>query len=939
MMSITEVLNFVAIDIETTGLDERKDEIIELAAIRYVKGKETERFQSFVRPHYSLPKFVQQLTNITSDMLKDAPYIKEILPRFREFVGSDAIVGHNVQFDIGFINYNIELMGQFPMSNALIDTLEISRIYLPFVTNHKLGTLVNHYNIPLEDAHRADADAKATAELFVTMMEYITQNFSMISNGRLNGFGVISQSIDSLFFRTVLEYQKGTALTFAAPKKIKSPFFNIIENSMPSAPDMSINDVFSSDGLFSQKFPNFEYREGQLQMAEEVYDALSRSRHLAIEAGTGIGKSFAYLVPALNFSNRGKSRVVVSTNTKNLQEQLFYKDLPQLREMLPLPFKAVLIKGRENYICERRWQELLGQKELSRWDAQALLYLFVWKSQTQTGDISENSSFDRNRFSVTWRKICSDRYLCSNRKCPHYRECYVMRLRKESENASIIVANHALLLADMRMENSTLGEYDYLVIDEAHNLMSAASTHLGSTISYIDIAVLFNQLAGSTKRSKGTLLGNFESSIKSSVLSDEKKGQCVSQIERIAELTQKCRTPAMDFFNHAALKCSAADSYNKLRIKSLGEAEQLFQQIQTFNMDFKELLKAVKALENILSTLEPKQVKDFDQLQESISSIYMRLSEIEGILLSIVNADFDNFALWIENGIRSDKNVPPSYLNYAPIEVNTFLNDLLYKKVPSIIFTSATLALRGKFRYFMDQSGLSLVEEGGVVTRIVDSPFDYDTQSKLLVTSFLPEPKDKYFQSQALSCLKSVLNTADVGTMVLFTAYRDLDAAYNELSDDFFHAQRPLFAQGKGGSRTSILEEFKKAKNAALLGTSSFWEGVDVQGESLSLLILYKIPFQVPSEPLVEAYLDKLEREKKDSFMHYMLPNALLRLRQGFGRLIRSKSDRGIVLIMDSRVSRKKYGQYFMEILPGKHVQLKDELEMQNEISRFFSKI
>jgi len=356
-------------------------------------------------------------------------------------------------------------------------------------------------------------------------------------------------------------------------------------------------------------------------------------------------------------------------------------------------------------------------------------------------------------------------------------------------------------------------------------------------------------------------------------------------------------------------------------------------------MDFKELLKAVKALENILSTLEPKQVKGFDQLQESISAIYMRLSEIEGILLSIVNADFDNYALWIENGIRSDKNVPPSYLNYAPIEVNTFLNDLLYKKVPSIIFTSATLALRGRFRYFMDQSGLSLVEEGGVVTRIVDSPFDYDTQSRLLVTSFLPEPKDKYFQNQALSCLKSVLNTADVGTMVLFTAYRDLDAAYDELSDDFFHAQRPLFAQGKGGSRTSILEEFKKAKNAALLGTSSFWEGVDVQGESLSLLILYKIPFQVPSEPLVEAYLDKLQRENKDSFMHYMLPNALLRLRQGFGRLIRSKSDRGIVLIMDSRVSRKKYGQYFMEILPGKHVQLKNELEMQNEISRFFSKI
>lgn len=938
-MSVSKVMNFVAVDIETTGLLEKKDEIIELAAIRYVNGVEAERFQSFVRPRNSLPKFVQQLTNITTEMLKDAPFINEILPRFREFIGSDAIVGHNVNFDMGFINYNIELLGKFPMPNALIDTLEIARIYLPFLSNHKLTTMVSHFGISLEDAHRADADAKATAELFVALMKYVTEHFSMITNGRLNGFGVISQAMDALFFRTVLEYQKDTALSISAPKAIRSPYFNIIENSVPGASGLAIRDVFSEDGLFSSKFENFEYREGQLQMAEEVFSAFQASRHLVIEAGTGIGKSFAYLVPALNFANRDKSRVVISTNTKNLQEQLFYKDLPQLRDILPLPFKAVLVKGRENYVCERRWHELLGQKEINRWDAQALLYLFVWKSQTQTGDISENSSFNRNRFNVTWRKICSDRYLCSGRKCQYYRDCYVMRLRKESENASVIVANHALLLADMKMENSTLGEYDYLVIDEAHNLMAAASSHLGFSISYIDIVVLFNQLAGSSKRSKGVFLNAFESSIKNSVISEDKKGQCLAQAERIAELTQKCRAPALDLFNHASLKCSAADSYNKLRIKNRAEAEELFKQIEAFNMLFKELIKAVFALSNILSTLEPKQVRDYDQHSEGLNSIYKRLSELEEILISIVNADFDDYALWIENSIRADKNVPPAYLNYAPVEVNTFLNNLLFKKVPSIVFTSATLALRGKFRYFMDQSGLSLVDEGGVVTRIVDSPFDYDEQSRLLITSFLPEPKDKYFQNQALSCLKSVLNTADVGTMVLFTAYRDLDAAYEELSDDFFHARRLLFAQGKGGSRSSILEEFKKAKNAALLGTSSFWEGVDVQGESLSLLILYKIPFQVPSEPLVEAYLDKLQRENKDSFMHYMLPNALLRLRQGFGRLIRSKSDRGIVLIMDSRVSRKKYGQFFMEILPGKHVQLRDELEMQNEITRFFSKV
>ena len=344
-------------------------------------------------------------------------------------------------------------------------------------------------------------------------------------------------------------------------------------------------------------------------------------------------------------------------------------------------------------------------------------------------------------------------------------------------------------------------------------------------------------------------------------------------------------------------------------------------------------------LENVISSLEAKQMPAYDQHLEGISAYVMRLSEMEGVLLSILNPDLNNFALWIENPNRPDRNTPSSILNYAPIEVNSFLTKMLYEKIPSIVFTSATLALRGSFKYILAQSGLDLMKDKQVVCRIVDSPFDYDTQSKLLITSFLPEPKDRFFHSQAIACLKQVLATTDVGTMALFTAYRDLDAAYDQVSDDMFYAKRPFFAQGKGGSRSGMLEEFKKSKNAVLLGTSSFWEGVDVQGESLSLLILYKIPFQVPSEPLVEAYIDKLEREQKDSFMHYMLPNALLKLRQGFGRLIRSKTDRGIVLIMDSRVSKKRYGSYFKEILPGKHLELKDELQLINEITRFFSQI
>lgn len=935
-MMLSQNLEFVALDIETTGLSEQKDEIIEIAAVRFRGAEVVEVFDSFIRPKGKVPKFIQFLTHIGAEQLKTAPDLKEVLHKLKNFVGKSSLVGHNIGFDLGFINHNLVLIGDFPLLNTRWDTMELSRIYLPFTSDHKLGTLVRYFGIPLENAHRADADAMATGKLLLTLGDYICENYSMVTNTRVRSLSRMAQLESKDFLDVLLDHQKATAISAPPISKVKSPYYNLIDNSIPAAKNPAIDSVFSEDGLFANQFPNFEYRHGQLQMAKAVDEAFSKNEHLVVEAGTGVGKSFAYLVPSLEFAHRHKAKVVVSTNTKNLQEQLFYKDLPQLKKILPVAFKAVLVKGRENYICERRWEELITLKEQSAWDATALLHLYIWKMHTMTGDVSENSSFDRNRYSITWRKVCSDRYLCGNRKCQHYRKCHVMNLRREIEDASVVVANHALLLSDLRMENSTLGEYSYLVVDEAHNLMASASKHLGASLSYTDVAVLFNQLSSGSRRHKSGFLQQLVKALEKSVLPPEKQNQAKVQACRLEELIEASRPLLMDLFNLASAKCSAADSYNKLRIKTVDEAKDIFNILASFSRAFKEVLNATKALHNILSSLQSKQIPGYDQLSESLDAFFMRLSEAEGVIITILNPDLNEYAMWIENNSRPDRNVPAAIINYAPIEVNSFLCKMLYENVPSIVFTSATLALRGSFKYFMNQSGLGLVDKKQVVQTIVDSPFDYDKQSRLLITSFLPEPKDRFFQSQALACLKQIFDTVDVGTMALFTAYRDLDAAYDFVADDLYHRQRPFFAQGKGGSRSAILEEFKRAKNAVLLGTSSFWEGVDVQGESLSLLILYKIPFQVPSEPLVEAYIDKLERERKDSFMHYMLPNALLRIRQGFGRLIRSKSDRGLVLILDSRVSKKQYGTFFKEILPGKHLDLNSDIQLLDEITRFF---
>ncbi|MDD2331941.1 MAG: helicase C-terminal domain-containing protein [Candidatus Cloacimonetes bacterium] len=934
-------LSFVAIDVETTGLDAQKDEIIELAAIRFENGIVAASFDSFVRPHKSVPKFIEFLTHISPQDLKQAPRIDTVLKEFLDFTKDSVLVGHNISFDLGFINHSLIKCGRLPLFNKSWDTAELSRFYLPYLNDHKLSSLTEHFGVSLENAHRADADATATGEVLCKMTNFVINHYPMSLNMRLAGLAKQAQieNANGEFISAIAGFQQTNSLLMSRNKLPDNPAVNIIESKATSQ-KLDLNDIFGTGGLFDKKFSQYEFRSGQLDMAEQVQLALSNSEFLVVEAGTGVGKSFAYLAPALIFANQFKKKTVVSTNTKNLQEQLFFKDLPTLKDILPLPFKAVMVKGRENYICERRWEELLQEQSrgLSPYEAHGMMYLLVWYLLTNTGDISENSSFDRDRHRILWRKICSDRYSCLARKCKFHGKCFAMKLRKEMETASLIVVNHSLLLADMRMDNTTLGDYEHLIIDEAHNLMASASKHLGFDIGYTDLSHLINSLSSTHRRKQSGYLAQLLSTLAKSLVTDADKEHIALLCNRMEERSEKLRNPITQLFSYASKICEEADSYGKLRIKELERYPEIVDNLQSILLIWRDLAKDLTALSNVLSGINSKLMPGYDIVIETINGFVQRINEFEGALITLANPNLDEYALWIESFPKPERNIPTASFNYAPIEVNSHLHNLLYKRLPSIVFTSATLSLRGSFKYFNQQSGLNLVSDKDVLESIVDSPFDYSQQAKLLIGSFLPEHKDRFFMPQALSCLEEVVTATEVGTMLLFTSYKDLNSVYDHLGENLYHRQRPFFAQGKGGSRTSILNEFKKAQNGVLLGTNSFWEGVDVQGESLSLLILFKLPFQPPSDPLVEALIEKLDRENRDSFMHYMLPNALLKLRQGFGRLIRSKSDRGIVLIMDSRVSKKRYGEYFKMVLPAQCVELKDEHQLLYEVSNFFIK-
>jgi predicted DnaQ family exonuclease/DinG family helicase len=937
---LAESIDIVAIDTETTGLYPAKDDIIEIAAVRYQNGVQTEVFNTFVKPFKEVPHYIEFLTHITPKDLADAPPLNQALLKLKDFVKDSVIVGQNTKFDLDFVNTKLIYINELPLMNSWWDTSELSRIYLPFIANHKLGTLCDTFDVKLENAHRAINDAIATAQVFYKLLDYIIMHHSVTVNARileLSRQAQLESNLTSLM-DLIVKHQRRYSLIGVKPKSITFHSNNIIENKCLTPKVYSQEDIFEANGILHNHFEQFEFRAGQLDMAKSIESAFAEQYHLVVEAGTGVGKSFAYLIPALQFAYLRQTKVVVSTNTKNLQEQLFNKDIPLLKKILKVPFKAVLAKGRENYICERKWEEMLTEQSrgLTSYEANAMLLLLIWKQGTTTGDVSENTSFDRNRFSLSWRKLCSDRHFCAGRNCPAFGRCYVMKIRKNIESANLIVANHSLLLADLKSDKATLGEYEYLIIDEAHNIMQTAVRQLGIELGYVDVINQLNQLSKLSRKKNIAFIDQIDKVMQKSVLPDATKDHVKYICQEIEELIEKNRSVILRFFEQVSSICEASESFGKYRIKKPEQIPDFFEMLEKIILFWKDLLKQLHALNNVFSGFNSKQVPSYDTMMEKLNGIEMRAVETENDLLKLYNPDLENYALWLETGQKTEKNTPTATISYAPIEVDYHLNNIVYKNIPCIIFTSATMALRNSFKFFNSQSGLSLVTDKQVLEKVVESPFNYAKQSRLFVAGFLPEPSDNFFSAQALDLVELIIDSAPVGTLTLFTSYKDLDAAYNKLNDKLYQQNRPFFAQGKWSSRSALLDEFKKHNNAVLLGTSSFWEGIDVQGESLSLLILYKLPFQVPTEPIVEALIEKLEKNSKDSFMHYILPNALLRLRQGFGRLIRSKTDTGVVIIIDPRVSTKKYGHYFQEVLPTAGYINSDPLQMQSMILDFF---
>lgn len=906
----------VALDLETTGLDPAQDAVIEIGAVKFNDKRVEAEFSTLINPRKPISAFITNLTGITNSMVLNAPLLINALPDLANFVGDAPILGQNIGFDLAFLQ-----KAGILRSNPTLDTYELASVLMPSAARYSLGALTSQLGVLLPATHRALDDARATHAVYLELMnqlerlpiELVAEILRLSEGLAWNGELPFRWTLQKLT-RQGIKPKKGgseTGALFATAKAVQT------KPLVPAAAPTPLNSeslaaALEPGGEFDRQFPGFEHRSQQVQMLRAVADAFSQQKHLMVEAGTGTGKSLAYLIPAAAWALRNGERVVISTNTIALQDQLVNKDIPDMVAALDLDINVSVLKGRNNYLCPRRLNLLRRRQPETVDELRVLAKVLVWLQSSDSGDRNEinlNGPVERS----VWSRLSAENEGCkletclkrTGGRCPYY------RARIAADSAHILIVNHALLLADAAANGRVLPEYHYLIVDEAHHLESATTDAMSFRLRAPDVTRLVRELGSAEQGLFGRLLALAQTELKPSELAALTNAveQATDQAFRLDNaITAYFR--ALDNAMTEMQEGKPASQYaQQERITESKRKAQFWFDVEitweSAQICLHDLLNAIKTIREGVRGLADSEDEEVEDLLGILGTMSLNFLEIDAQLEGLTMKPDPNTIYWVEQDPLQHRLT----LQAAPLEIGKLMEKTLWYSKESVILTSATLTTHGEFDYLRRRLNAEDAEE-----LTVGSPFDYENSALVYLARDIPEPKEAYpFQKAAEEALVRLAKATGGRMLALFTSYAQLQKTSRAIEGPLAKADITVYEQGEGASASALLDVFKETPRAVLLGTRAFWEGVDVPGEALSVLVITKLPFDVPSDPIVEARSESFD----DPFNEYMLPEAILRFRQGFGRLIRTQTDRGVVAILDKRILSKQYGRLFMESLPG----------------------
>jgi ATP-dependent DNA helicase DinG len=928
----------VAVDLETTGLDDHC-EIVEIGAQRLVDGVETDSFREFVRPEAPLPPRIARLTGIDPRRLRRARPLSEVLPAFFEWAGDDPLLAHNLKFDLGMLRRWAARLGLGWRPPALqLDTVPLGQTLLPTLASHRLAELARHLGADHDSAHRAYDDARATAQVLLGLLRIawglelpLLRSLALLARG--------SGDVCEALFEGLLERRRrdaGPGDWRSAQPPLRSPLLlkEALDRSDPAgAADLAggMPAWFGPEGRLRSSLDGFRVREPQLLLAEAAREALDGGGLCLAEAATGTGKSFAYLLPAMlrgrALCAAGERGVVISTQTRNLQDQLFDKDIPRLSRLLAGPLKAVLLKGRGNYLCGRRLARLLDEapQRLSQAERLTLLPVVVWAALTRSGDIEECTGFRPAQQPGLWSQLRSEGSVCRDRACRADAGCWAGRWRREAVDAQLIVVNHSLLLADLEVEGGVLGDYRQLILDEAHNFARSAEQQLRRSFSFGVLLARLRSLHDPAEDGKGLLRQLLRAAMGDPGRGEDERLRLQTAFAALAEAGDRLLEPLQAY--REALNAAQRERHEgavrggsrytqKLRFGAADHPLRPFHELhRSAFAGLPDWEQAAQAAQGLLAELEEasRPLPEAGELEAGIGQLRDSLLALDDLAEA---GEGEDEVCWVEVHPASFESV----FHRCPLDPGGALRERLWSRLDGALLTSATLAVGGRFDYIEARLGLDSLETPPR-RLLLPSPFDLERQARVFVPAWLPDSGPRSlgdFSRETAALIARIAEEFDRGQLVLFTSYTQLGRVYDELLERLDWQRTPLLVQGQGASRHELLESFRAAGNAVLLGVDSFWEGVDVPGDALQVLLMAKLPFEVPSEPLVQARSERIQRRGGNAFLEFQVPEAVIRFRQGLGRLIRHESDRGAFLLLDTRAVQKSYGELFLQAAPGK---------------------